>query len=405
VWRALSPEKPREIEGNWAFWILYFLPWISVTTRYVVLCVGDGSFSSLVTALLAAFLVLSVGQPAISARYPSLTEPCLGLQTAVIAALLLTPPSRDFYAVLFLSLALVAMQYLPRRRDVVWLGVFSAVTTACLLAAFGLGGGAGFATIYIMGILFVGLYGRAVRRSILAHGHAQALLTQLSETHKRLQEYAERAEESAALQERNRLARELHDAVTQTIFSITLTAEAARIARESDPGQLPALLDRIQESSADALAEMRSLVSELRPRRVAEDGLVVTLRQHLALRERRDHLRVRLSVDGEETGAVADKEALFRVVQESLNNVVKHSGVQDAEVLLRFDASGVDLRVRDAGIGFNPDTLPGAGFGLAAMRERIQSRGGSVGIQSHPGAGTVVHVHVPLGEVPHNGQG
>jgi signal transduction histidine kinase len=235
---------------------------------------------------------------------------------------------------------------------------------------------------------------------------SETLLGQLSEAHRKLQEYAGHAEESAALLERNRLARELHDAVTQTIFSITLTAEAARMARTEDPALLPSLLDRIQESSADALAEMRSLVSELRPRTVSEDGLVASLRQHFAIRERRDGLRVDFRVQGEECGAAVEKEALFRIVQESLNNVVKHAGVKDAEVSLEFGESGCAVRVTDHGRGFAPAAAAGAGLGLSSMRERIESRGGSFRVVSSPGGGTEVVVSVPPeAEGRGNGQG
>jgi signal transduction histidine kinase len=226
---------------------------------------------------------------------------------------------------------------------------------------------------------------------------SESLLAQLSAANRKLQELAEKAEETAALQERNRLARELHDAVTQTIFSITLTAEAARLAREQDPGKLPSLLDRIQESSADALAEMRALVSELRPRHVSTDGLVATLRQHFSVRERRDRLRVQFTVHGEEIGETAEKEAVLRTVQESLNNVVKHAGVDTASVDLDFGEAAVDLCIRDCGKGFDPGEARGGGFGLATMRERIESRGGTLRIKSAPGSGTEIRIHVPLG--------
>jgi signal transduction histidine kinase len=394
----VSADRPEKLERNWGFWVLYFLPWVAVLIRFVISSISDFGFFPLPTALLGAFLVLSASQPAVSARYPALTQPCLGLQTVVIGALLLTHPRQDFYAVLFLGLALVAMQYLPRGRDLVWLGVFCAVPVVALELTFGPAGGLMYFPIYVMGILCIGLYGRATRRSVEAWQRSAALLDQLTAANQRLQDFAERAEETAALQERNRLARELHDAVTQTIFSITLTAEAARLAREQDPGRLPGLLDRIQESSADALKEMRALVSELRPRRIPEDGLVPTLRQHFAIRERRDRLRVEFTVQGQETGDTAGKEALFRIVQESLNNVVKHAGVGTAQVTLGFQEQGVvELRIRDRGKGFDTQAAGSRGFGLATMRERVESRGGSFAISSCPGEGTEIRIRLGTG--------
>jgi signal transduction histidine kinase len=142
---------------------------------------------------------------------------------------------------------------------------------------------------------------------------------------KELQEYATQAEELAAVQERNRLARELHDSLTQTIFSMTLTAETARILLERDPSQSAPHLTLLQELAQSALSEMRALIQQLRPSPVEEGGLVSALQQHLAALERREGLKVSLQVEGEGQLLRDQEEGLFRIVQEALNNVVKHA--------------------------------------------------------------------------------
>jgi len=202
----------------------------------------------------------------------------------------------------------------------------------------------------------------------------------------------------AAAQERSRLARELHDAVTQTVFSMNLTAEAARLACEANPQKVPGMLDRLQELGRDALAEMRSLVDELRPRTVAELGLVRSLQKHLALRRKREGLEVRLAVSGRERGGETLQEALFRTVQEALNNVSRHSGVKEASVELSYGEREVELRVRDAGQGFTPGgaAQDGESFGLINMRERVEALGGSFRLAAAPGAGTTVEARLPL---------
>jgi signal transduction histidine kinase len=129
---------------------------------------------------------------------------------------------------------------------------------------------------------------------------------------------------------------------------------------------------------------------------VAEDGLLATLRQHAAARERRERLRVILSVEGEEHGSLDAREALFRTIQEALNNVVKHAGVSEAEVSLAFGTNDVRAVVRDRGRGFDPAAVPSGGFGLAGMRERIESRGGTFTVTSAPGEGTTVTAGLPL---------
>ena len=328
------------------------MPWMSVLLRFWISTVPELGFFPMQVGLLAGFLVLSLSVPAIAARYPVLIQPWLFLQTALIAVLILTPPLQDYYAALFLSLGLVSTKYLRPGLDLVWLAVFCVVVTAALMLAFGAAEGLAYLPSYLMGILFLDLYGRARRSAEEARAKSEALLGQL------------------------------HDAATQTVFSITLTAQAARMACDSDPARLPELLDRIQESSADALAEMRILVSELRLRR--------------------EVLRTIFSIDGEERGTVGLKE--------TLNNVVKHAGVAEAEVSLSFGEAEVVLRVRDAGQGFDGSAAGGTGaarggFGLASMRECVEAGGGTWQIASRPGRGTEITVHMPLpAEREHDGQ-
>jgi signal transduction histidine kinase len=129
---------------------------------------------------------------------------------------------------------------------------------------------------------------------------------------------------------------------------------------------------------------------------------VRSLQKHLAMRRRRDGLMVRLEVSGEERGGEAVQEALFRTAQEALNNVLRHSGVKEAEVELCYGEREVSLRVRDGGRGFTPASLTAGAasagresFGLINMRERVEALGGSFHLVSAPGAGTAVEARVP----------
>jgi signal transduction histidine kinase len=378
------------------FWVFYFITWAAVALRFAISTVPQFGFRTVPAALIGAYLVLSGCLPWLCARGPALAEPLLFLQAAVAAALIILPPLQDFYAIFYLGIALVAGRFLPYGHDIAWFAACCVLPSAALMVGFGVAEGLSYLPTYIMGVLVLGFYGRAARRAEDARAKSEDLLAQLRTAHGELRRYAEQAEEAAAAGERNRLASELHDAATQTVFSITLTAEAARLAQAQDPARLPTLLARIQESSAEALSEMRSLVRELRSPLVAEDGLLATLRQHAAVRERREHLRVIFSVDGEEHGSLDAREALFRTVQEALNNVVKHAGVSEAEVSLAFGERDITAVVHDRGRGFDPASVPSGGFGLAGMRERIESRGGTFTVTSAPGAGTTVSAGLPL---------
>jgi signal transduction histidine kinase len=203
------------------------------------------------------------------------------------------------------------------------------------------------------------------------------------------------------VKERNRLARELHDSVTQTIFSMTLTAESTRILLERDPTRVAAQLDHLLELAQSALAEMRSLISHLRPKTVAEEGLVPALRRHIAERGSQDGLIVALHLEEYEEDKrlpPETEEALFSIVQEALNNVVKHAQIDQAEVRLRLGNESVSLLIKDSGAGFDT-TRASSGtshLGLTSMRERVRVLGDTLEIEARPGAGTQIKIEVPL---------
>ncbi len=207
-----------------------------------------------------------------------------------------------------------------------------------------------------------------------------------------------RAQEAAALEERNRLARELHDSVTQQLFSIVLTAQAARTQAAKSPQRLNATLERLQETATTALAEMRALISQLRPPALADQGLTAALQQHTSSLSRREGLRIELSVVGDERYARGIEQPLYRIAQEALNNVVKHARATVVRVALEFSSECVRVSVVDDGQGFDPHAPPdgnGRHLGLISMRERAAEIGGTMHIRSTIGGGAEVTVTIP----------
>jgi signal transduction histidine kinase len=377
--------------------VLYYLLFLSVVVRAGMTAVQQGFQLWVQAALLAAFLLLSLLQPTVQRRLPALMQPLLGLSAALATLLMFTQPRLDYFALLYIVLSLAAHRYLPLSTIPYWLAGLCVLPAAALFLVFGLAEGLPYVPTYVAGVLFIGLYGRANRKAEEARAKSEELLGRLQESNRRLKIYAERAEEVAAAQERTQMARELHDAVTQTVFSINLTAEAARLAFDRNPQRVPAMLDRLKELGHEALAEMRSLVDELRPRAVAQVGLRRSLEKHLAMRRRRDQLKVAFQVSGEEHGEAPVKEALFRTAQEALNNVLRHAGVSAAEIDLVFKEEEVILRVRDRGCGFSPNAIPGGeSFGLINMRERVEAVGGEFRLRTASGDGTEIEARVPL---------
>ncbi len=207
----------------------------------------------------------------------------------------------------------------------------------------------------------------------------------------------ERSRELSVIEERNRLARDLHDSVSQTLFSVVLTAEAAATLLPRDPAQAREQVGRLQELARDALQELRSLIFELRPAELEADGFVPTLRKHVDVLRRVYRLDIDLRVDGEQRLDGEVERGIFRIVQEALNNVIKHARANSVRIDLRISPPRASVLVRDDGVGFEPEAAVGLSgrLGLTSMRERAEALGGSLRIESRPGAGTTVCLEVP----------
>ncbi|MFF4578914.1 GAF domain-containing sensor histidine kinase [Streptomyces sp. NPDC001373] len=210
----------------------------------------------------------------------------------------------------------------------------------------------------------------------------------------------ERSRELTIAEERSRLAHELHDAVSQKLFSLRLTAQAAAALVDRDPARAKGELQQVAALAAEAADELRAAVTELRPAALDEDGLVATLRDHVRVLDRAHRARVTFTCDGVRALPAAQEEALLRVAQEALHNALRHSGADRVEVTLaRAPDGGAVLRVRDWGRGFSPPTVRKAGrhLGLVSMRDRAAGAGGRLEVRSEPGAGTTIEMEVPGG--------
>jgi signal transduction histidine kinase len=204
-----------------------------------------------------------------------------------------------------------------------------------------------------------------------------------------------RAREAATLEERQRLARELHDAVTQTLFSASLIADVLPRIWDRDAAEARLRLDELRQLTRGALAEMRTLLLELRPDALLEVGLGDLLRQLVESFSGRARVRTILSVEGQRGIPPEVQVTFYRIAQEALNNVAKHSGARTAEVTLNQTAESVELAVADDGRGFVVGDAPGGHFGLRIMRERAAGANASVEVSSRPGGGTRVAIVWP----------
>jgi signal transduction histidine kinase/ligand-binding sensor domain-containing protein len=209
----------------------------------------------------------------------------------------------------------------------------------------------------------------------------------------------EQVKELAVVQERNRLARELHDAVTQTLFSASLIAQALPATWERDREEGNALLEDLRQLNRGALAEMRTLLLELRPAALIETSMADLVRQLAEAIVGREGIPVDVSIEGSCILPPDTHVALYRIAQEALNNVVKHARASRVGIFLHCDADTVSLTITDDGKGFNlPTAQESGGFGLQGMAERAEQFGGTLTIQSTPGKGTTVTISVEISQ-------
>ncbi len=201
--------------------------------------------------------------------------------------------------------------------------------------------------------------------------------------------------ELAASQERAKLAQELHDSVTQALFSMTLTTRSAEMLLQRNPAQVPEKLAELRGLASDALAEMRGLIFELRPGSLDQDGLAVAIRKHAAAVQGRTGMPVIVETGEVERLAPGLEETLYRIVQEALHNVVKHAHASETRIHLGCEDGATRLVVSDNGVGFDPSGITGSHLGLEGIRSRVARVGASLIIESRPGAGTRIDVLVP----------
>lgn len=214
--------------------------------------------------------------------------------------------------------------------------------------------------------------------------------------HVRLQRQAEQV---AVLEERQHLARELHDSVTQALYSVTLYADAARMAFSAKQWEaLDRNLQEVRKMAREAMYDMRLLVFELRPFLLEKEGLASALRARLAAVEGRAGLKTEVFVEGERRLPIEIEEGLYRIAQEGLNNVVKHAKATEVRIHIQYREDTIRLEMVDDGVGFDTRIANGnGGLGLTGVQERVKQLGGSLEIASTIGNGTHLTVSIPAG--------
>jgi len=220
------------------------------------------------------------------------------------------------------------------------------------------------------------------------------LAGQLNRMAEQLQNLLQTKEELAILEERNRLARDLHDSVKQQVFATTMQVGAARSLLDEDPDSARDRLDEAQDLARLAQAELNTILHELRPTSLQDRGFVQAIRGHVRDWSRANDIEVEVHVEGDPVLTLDAEQALFRVLQEALSNIARHSQASHAKIQIAWEDDQFKMSISDDGTGFDVAVTEGKGIGLRSMRERIEALGGNLRVESAPGRGTRLSAHL-----------
>jgi signal transduction histidine kinase len=310
--------------------------------------------------------------------------------------LMFLQPGWTMYPVLYIAPITWAILYLPLRQGVVWVAAYTLLTATSF--AVGISLLEGLIGLFLYGTLyaFIGAFAGALARADRARRESQGLLTELQAAHEQLQEYALRAEEMAVMEERNRLAREMHDTLGHRLTVAAVQLEAAQRLCPTDSDRAASLVGTVRDQVREALAELRTTVATLRTPVEADLQLHSSLRRLMSHFESATGLTIhRVLPEGMPALPDTHRLALYRAAQEALTNVHKHAGAKQVWLVLAARDQAVTLLISDDGKGIARDDGQ-AGFGLRGLRERVDELGGEMHVEPRPGGGTQLSFRLPL---------
>jgi signal transduction histidine kinase len=218
-----------------------------------------------IVLLLVAYAVLYTTEPLLMSRWKRYEFFYFPIQTVIVLVMSSQQPFTDISCLLYVPLSIHALRALSRRAATIWLMLYVILLAVTLIIGKGWLEGLALTLLYLAVCSFVISYDFLYSRTQADQAESERLLADLQSAHQQLQEHAAQAEELAAARERNRLARELHDSVSQAIFSITLTSQSARLLLDREPARVPEQIDHLQKMTEDALSQLRALIAQLRP--------------------------------------------------------------------------------------------------------------------------------------------
>jgi len=304
-----------------------------------------------------------------------------GAQTFVLTLVfMLGSNTTDAFNFLFLLLAIHTAVVLSGKPAVIWIAIYYFIISGIILTTRGLDGAYAI-LFYLVAYVVCGFFGYTLQQAELARDRNQQLVDELKETQQKLQELA-------VVDERNRLARDLHDSVKQQVFAISMQLSAARTAL-SETDKAYQSVTEAERLAQQAGAELTTLIGALRPPGLESKTLANAIKEHMEEFSRQNKIESEIKTDSDVSVNVQSEQALFRVLQEALANVARHSKADKVMVELKSDENAVTLTIEDNGIGFNTEQIA-KGIGLDSMQERLIAVNGKIDVVSEKSKGTHV---------------
>ena len=372
---------------------LAYLIYIAVIARGIGWNYETAPLSTTAWILLAVFGFFLFSERFLTKQFPRYPRLYLVVQSVLAILMFYISPTLDFLGLLLLPLCFQAVQFFHAPLGFIWIGCLILALSGMMIINSDWEAGltnivTGAGTGFLMGS-FAYLMTRTEQRRL----ENQRLFGDLQKAYRQLKDSATQAEELAAATERHRLVRELHDSLTQTLFSMNLAVQSAQLSINDDPPQAEEHLVRLLNLTRNAAGEVQALLGRAPLEPLAQGGLTVAI-EHLAQeRLAQDGLQVMVNATGQRELPDNVNKNLYRIVQEALNNITRHAGVNQARVRLCLESPIASLEIMDEGQGFDSEAAKHAGgIGLAGMAERAREIGWELEVKSQPGSGTHVCV-------------
>ncbi len=320
----------------------------------------------------------------------------IALQTGLVVVLIETTQAGFPFVFLFLILSVTVMLYNPLRPGLMWLGGFVLLTGWFSFEQEGLSGGLQAMAIYAGGYLFFGVVTNALTQARLTQRQNALLLGELQAKNRQLEEYAAQVEALAVVEERTRLAREMHDSVGHRLTAAAVQLEGGQRLVASQPERATAMIGAGRQQVREALQDLRRTVGRLREPVEIELSLPQALRRLATGFQEATGLAVHLELPENACEVTSSQRlALYRTAQEGLTNIQRHAAAHEAWLHLECSPDQISMQVMDDGSGL-PASEVGAGFGLRGLRERAAQLDGAIILSDRPGGGTILTIQLPV---------